>query len=292
MIAVLGATGQVGRHVAAGLADQRADVRALVRSPGTANVPLPTAFADLTDPLSVRRALEGATRLFLLTPHGSDQDLLEAVAIDAAADAGVQHVVKVSGGAPSLGPNGTTPTATAHWRSEQRIERAGLGFTFLRPCFYQQNLLTTVAAAVAKTGVLLAPFGRAPIAMVDVRDVAACAVAALLDPDPVDQAWQLTGPRGVSFDDIAAALGVRHVPVPPKAAGRALAKRGASAAEVDHAVRMAAYFASGADGAATDHVLQLTGRPPRPVEGLLDERRRLFAPATGLARVLTTTQKD
>ena len=294
MIAVLGATGRIGRHVVEALADRPVEACALVRRPDIDGLPIPAVRADLSDPPSVRAALEGATRLFLVTPHGPEQDLLEAVAIAAAADAGVKHVVKVSGGAASLGPNGVTSTATAHWRSEQRIEHAGMGFTFLRPSFLQQNLLSTVAPMVAKAGVLLAPFGHAPIAMVDVRDVAACAACALTDPDPVDQAWQLTGPRGVTLDEVAEHLGVRHVPIPPKAAGRALARQGAPAIEVDHAVRMAAYFAAGADGAPTDHVLRLTGRPPRPVEALLDEHRDRFVPVTGLARLLsrTTTLKD
>jgi hypothetical protein len=34
---------------------------------------------------------------------------------------------------------------------------------------------------------------------------------------------------------------------------------------------MAAYFAASCDAVPTDHVLRLTGRPPRPVEALLDE---------------------
>ena len=90
--------------------------------------------------------------------------------------------MKVSGGAPSLGPERRRPpTAVAHWRSEQRIEAGGLGFAFLRPSFFMQNLLAAAAPAVARLGLLLAPFGDAPIAMVDARDVAACAVAALLD---------------------------------------------------------------------------------------------------------------
>jgi len=294
MIALLGATGQVGGHVAAGLAAAGAQAQALVRRPADAALPIPAVHADLADPPSVRAALEGARRLFLLTPHGPDQDLLEAVAIDAAAAAGVEHVVKVSGGAASLGPNGITATAIAHWHGEQRIERAGLGFTFLRPSFYQQNLLGPLTDAVARTGLLLTPLGRTPIAMVDVRDVAACAVAALVDPAPVDQVWQPTGPRGVTLDDVAAHLGVRHVPVPPRAAGRALARQGATGDAVQHAVRMAMYFRAGSDGNPTDHVLRLTGRAPRPVEALLDEHRARFAPATGLARALsrTPTPKD
>ena len=74
MIAVLGATGTIGRHVAAGLAERGVAARLLTR-PG----------ADLRDRASLRAALAGAEQLFLLTPHDPDQDLLEAGAIDAAA---------------------------------------------------------------------------------------------------------------------------------------------------------------------------------------------------------------
>ena len=78
--------------------------------------------------------------------------------------------------------------------------------------------MQNLAAMAPKAGLLLAPMGNNPIAMVDARDVAACAVAALL------------------------------------------------------AVRMAAYFASGADGAPTDAVRRLTGRAPRTVQQFLDEK--------------------
>jgi uncharacterized protein YbjT (DUF2867 family) len=102
--------------------------------------------ADLSAPATLAAAFDGVERLLLLTAHGPDQELHEAAALDAAVAAGVQRIVKISGGAPTLGPNGTTPTAVAHWRSEQRIERSGLDFTFLRPSFFMQNLLDTARA--------------------------------------------------------------------------------------------------------------------------------------------------
>ena len=257
MIAVLGSSGTIGRHVAAGLADRGVPMRALRRPQ-----------ADLRDPASLRAALDGPEQLFLLTPHGPDQDLLEANAVDSAAAAGVRRIVKVSGGAPSLGPNGVTSTAVGHWRSERRIEDSGLAFCFLRPSFLMQNL----DAMKPQAGLLLAPMGHAPIAMVDARDVAACAAAALLD-DSLDGAVQVTGPAGVTFKDVARLLGALYVNVPPRLAAKALRRRGASAFEVDHSLRMAAYFASGADGVATDAVRRLTGRSPRTVQQYLKENR-------------------
>ena len=288
MIAVLGATGRVGRHVAGGLAAAGVPARALVRDPDRVDLPIEAVHADLRRPGTLPAALHGVERLLRLTPPVPDQDLLEAAAVHAAAAAGVRRIVKVSGSPATLGPNGTTATATAHWRGEQRIERAGLEFAFLRPSFFMQNLLETAAPAVVRTGVLTAPFGDAPIAMVDARDVAACVVAALLDDRPAHHAWHLTGPRPVTFPAIAASLGVRHATVPLTVTAAALRRRGLPAPAIEHSVRMAAYLATGADGTVTDHVLRLTGAPPRSIEAFLDEHRDAFALATPLARLLST----
>ena len=152
MIALLGATGTIGRHVVQGLADGSANARALVRDPGRAGVPVPTVAADLRDGASLRAALGGADQLFLLTAHGPDQDLQEAAALDAALDAGVKRIVKVSGGATTLGASGPTSTAVAHTRSERRIESSGMRFCFLRPSFLMQNLLTIAAPMVFGDG--------------------------------------------------------------------------------------------------------------------------------------------
>lgn len=268
-VAVLGATGTIGRHIAAQLADRGVDARAVVRDPARADVPLSVVHGDLAQPRTLRAAFEGAERLLLLTPHGPDQDIHEAAAVAAARVAGVERIVKISGGAPSLGPNGPSPTAVAHWRTERLIEDSGVRCTFLRPSFLMQNLL----ALPLRAGFLLAPMGDAPIAMIDARDVAACAVAALTRDD-ADGAWHLTGPAGVTFADAAAQLGARgYVNVPPRLAAAALRRRGASRFDVDHALGMARYLASGADGVPTGDVRRLTGRSPRSLGRFFNDEK-------------------
>ena len=66
-----------------------------------------------------------------------------------------------------------------------------------------------------------------------------------------------------------AVLGAKYINVPPRVAAIALRRRGASAFEIDHALRMAAYFAGGADGTPTDAVRKITGRPPRTLDDFL-----------------------
>lgn len=286
MIGVLGATGRIGGLVAQRLADSGAPACALVRR-HVDGLPLPAIHADLRDVGSLDAALRKVERLLLVTPHGPDQDLLEQAAIGAAYRAGVERIVKVSGGAASLGPNGPTPTGVAHWRSERLIEETGLGFTFLRPSFFMQNLVERFATPVASLGVFPSPLGSAPIAMVDARDVADCAARALTSAGPDQRAWQLTGPTALRIADIAEQLGIRHVAIPTAVAAGALRKRGASTFEITHATRMAALLASGSDSAVTDHVAQLTGHSPRSVDAFLDAHASAFAPATPAAKLIT-----
>jgi NAD(P)H dehydrogenase (quinone) len=269
MIAVLGGTGTIGTHVSAALAERGVAARTLTRHPDRSRTGLPAVAADLRDPSSLREALDGAERLFLLTPHGADQQLFEARAVDAAVAAGVRRVVKISGSAPSLGPNGASSTAVTHWRSERRIEDSGLEFCFLRPSFLMQNL----ESMPIKAGLLAAPMGHAPIAMIDARDVAACAVAALIDDRATGRGWHLTGPAPLTFKEAAARFGARYIEVPVGLAAKALRRRGSSAFEIDHSIRMAAYFASGADGAPTDAVVRLTGRRPRTLDEFLSNQK-------------------
>lgn len=268
MIAVLGATGTIGSELAQILAARDIPARAIVRSVEDCDVPLPTVAGDLLDVESLEQALEGATDLFLLTPHGPDQDAMERNALTAALAAGVQRIVKVSGGAPSLGPNGASATAITHWKSEQRIEASGISFQFLRPSFLMQNLLGIQIMG----GLMPAPMGEGPIAMIDARDVAASAAALLTSDDAPDGAWQLTGPSSVTFSDVARVRGVRYVSIPTFVARKALQRRGASPFEVDHSIKMARYFASGADGSPTGGVAELTGQRPRSLESFFKDQ--------------------
>jgi uncharacterized protein YbjT (DUF2867 family) len=69
-ILVTGATGNVGREVAARLVSARADARAFVRDPRTTRLPEGTEAAegDLSIPVSLKRALTGIGTVFLIWP--------------------------------------------------------------------------------------------------------------------------------------------------------------------------------------------------------------------------------
>ena len=100
MILITGATGRTGNQAAKELAQRGLPVRALVRnadkaaSLAAAGVEL--AIGDAADAAAVRAALKGVRKIAIILPNGEPQLMLEKQLADLAAEAGVEHIVKVS----------------------------------------------------------------------------------------------------------------------------------------------------------------------------------------------------
>ncbi|MGI8780877.1 MAG: SDR family oxidoreductase [Solirubrobacteraceae bacterium] len=203
-ILVTGSTGQVGGPLVDRLACRGAKVRGLVRSRDAAErlrklgvEPVEGSFDDVE---SLRRALDGVERLFMLAPTGVDEAVRrQARLIDLAANAGIEQVVKLS----VIGADEVTDAQImrSHRRAEEHLEQSGLAWTHLRPCWFMQNELGQ-AQAIATHGSFHAPDMGNP-AMIDVRDVAAAAAAVLLSDGHAGRAYVLTGPESLSYAELA-----------------------------------------------------------------------------------------
>jgi (4-alkanoyl-5-oxo-2,5-dihydrofuran-3-yl)methyl phosphate reductase len=213
MIVVSGGTGTVGREVAATLQAAGVPLRALVRDAARARALLgpdvDLAVADYGDAAGLRAAMRGGRRLLMVAALGPRLAEQEAALMDAAAGAGVRHVVKLSTlgvvEPPVAGERAEPRPYPLHRASERRLERSGLDWTHLRPGPFMQNLLGQ-AAAIAAEGLLRASWGRGRIAPIDARDVAAVAVRALLDPGHEGRAHALGGPEALSGAEVAERL--------------------------------------------------------------------------------------
>ncbi|PFG43367.1 uncharacterized protein YbjT (DUF2867 family) [Isoptericola jiangsuensis] len=200
MILVTGARGNVGSVVARELRTAGASLRSGVRAPA-AGAADDVAF-DFTDPATWAAAFDGVTSMFLVRPPAIGnvrRDLLPAMA--AARDAGVEHVVFLS--LQGAEKNKVVPHATV----ESWLRGSGLAWTFVRASFFHQNLSITHASDVRDRDEILVPAGRGATAFVDAEDVGAVAAAALLDPAPHrDRAWTVTGPRALTYGEVASIL--------------------------------------------------------------------------------------
>ena len=193
-ILVTGATGNVGRVVVRHLRAAGADVRTASRAPTTGSVTF-----DFRDPSTWPPAFSGVETMFLVRPPAIGnvrRDLLPAVA--AAREAGVRHVVFLSLQGAERNP--IVPHATV----EAWLRRSGMDWTFLRPSFFDQNLSTTHAPDIRDRDEIVVPAGDGATAFVDAEDVGAVAAVALLDRSrSAGQAYTLTGPEALRYEEVA-----------------------------------------------------------------------------------------
>ncbi|MGW4123505.1 NAD(P)H-binding protein [Nocardia sp. NPDC004711] len=193
---VFGASGNIGHHVAAGLNSAGAPVRLTSRDPRRASLPhaADVVAADLDRPETLQAALDGARRVFLYAnPTGIDGF------VAAAESAGVQHVVLLSSiAARDLDP-ASNPTAWVHARVESALEASNLAWTFIRPGMFATNTLWSWQRPIREMDAVRLPYPDAQTAPVHEKDVAALAVAALLDPIHRGRAYVVTGPETLTL---------------------------------------------------------------------------------------------
>lgn len=256
MYLVTGATGTVGRPVVDGLLAAGAPVRALSRDPATAGLPAGAEVAR-TDTMP----LDGVTAMFLnpAVVWGGAESLLKR-----AAEHGVARIVLLSSSA-ALDEDPANAIGAHHRALERQVEESGLAWTFLRPGAFSAN--TRQWAGQVRAGdVVRAPYGRAQVAPVHEKDIAAVAVRALLDEQLTGTRPVLTGPESLSQADqvrlIGEAVGrpLRFEEIPPETARERMVGGGVPAPIADTLMRMFAAFVDRPADVSPD-VERITGRP-------------------------------
>jgi len=207
LIAVIGGTGKVGRHVVAGL--RGAPVRVLSRTDqgaSTQNGRQDVEFvrADLDDPSTLNSALEGVDRLFIATPYHPQQGERECAAIKAAEAVGIKHVVKISSYSAGIEPE--VPISRGHKMAERALRASSMSWSFLRPDWWFDNMLLQLQSI--RDGKFFFPAHGAQVTAIDARDLADVAIAELRAVRPYGGVLSLTGPETLGLDAIAARLSV------------------------------------------------------------------------------------
>ncbi|MFZ3474632.1 NmrA family NAD(P)-binding protein [Streptomyces sp. 4.24] len=272
-VLVTGAAGKIGSRVVTELGGRGIPVRAFVRDPDRAAAVLgggtELAHGDFAEPESVRRALDGIERMFLLCANDPRQVEYGTTAIDAAAAAGVRQVVMLS----TIGAQAGSPTVflDQHGRIEQHLRGSGIPAVVLRSSHMMSNVLGS-AATIRQAGRFFLPAGDARIAMVDPYDVATAAVAALVTAEHDGSTHVLTGPEAITYTEVArrlsSALGrpIEYVDVPGEAAAAAMTQAGLSQWLAEQVVAVFGALRGGLNTSTTGAVRHLTGREPHTFE--------------------------
>jgi uncharacterized protein YbjT (DUF2867 family) len=269
MILVTGATGLTGGALVRRLSATGVPVRALVRSAtraeGLSALPAVEIVAgDMARTATLSHALRDVDRAMLIS--SSDPAMLEVQSnfIDAAAAAGVEHVVKLSGVIPDV--DSPFRFTRMHGEIERRLQASGMAFTHLRAGEFMHAYFRQVPSIVA-TGRLLLPMEDARIASIDVGDIAEVAAAVLTGSGHKGAIYPLTGPEALSMADVAEKLStatgkrIEYVNVAPEEATSTQLAAGMPPFTADALAELFAERRKGKEAHVSPVVQTILGRP-------------------------------
>jgi uncharacterized protein YbjT (DUF2867 family) len=270
-VLVTGATGTIGSQVVAALADLpevtvRAAVRGVKRVSGANNVS--SVDFDYDNPDTLKRAVEGANKVFLLTPFAPNQVELAARLLEFAKGAGVQHIVKLS----AIGCEHEPGIQLGRWHRavEKLLEVSGMAFTFLRPNNFFENFINYYRAQ--PDGAIYLPCGNAGCSFIAGADIAAIAKLALTTAGHEGQAYELTGPAALTIGRAAEILSevsgrkIHYVDVPEEAARAGMLAAGMPGWMTEAMMELHAIDKAGYAAAVSPVAERLLGRAPMSFE--------------------------
>jgi NAD(P)H dehydrogenase (quinone) len=274
-IAITGATGVVGGGTAARLAARGVPTRLIVRDPSRApafdgaDVRAASAYGAREE---MTAALEGIRTLFLIPAHETaDRVEQHKTAVDAAVDAGVEHLVYLSYVDASIAS--TFTLGRQHGATEDHIRATGVPHTFLRMNLYSDF----IPLMAGEDGVIRGPAGDGRVAAVRRADIADAAAAVLAGDGHAGATYDLTGPEAFTLAEAAATirrLTGREVSYHDETVEEAYASRaghGAPAWLVEAWVSTYTAIAAGELEGVSDDIAQLTGHAPGTLADVLRE---------------------
>jgi uncharacterized protein YbjT (DUF2867 family) len=151
---------------------------------------------------TLREALRDVDRLFLLSRDSPTMVELTSNVITEARKAGITHIVRLSAKGADL--NAESPSLRTHRQVEKIIEESGIPYTILRPNEFMQNFINLHSPSIKSTNAFYMAVGDAKVSIVDVRDIAAVAVQALIHNDKhYDKTYSITGQEALSYYQFA-----------------------------------------------------------------------------------------
>lgn len=279
MILVTGATGTIGSKVVRLLAERGERVRAMTRNPEGANLPAEIVRGDFDDRDSLDGAVAGADAVFLLDAPGPWIERHDLAMLDVVRSHGIGKVVKLS----AIGTGEDTELRSGGWHfpGERALHAGEAAWTILRPSSFATNTLQWAFPIRAGRPVANLTADGAQ-GVIDPRDIAEVAVAALTTPDHVGRTYTLTGPELLSTPDqveiLRQVLGrpIDIVDVPLEAAKEQMIAAGRDPEFAEGAMRGQRLVAEGGNARLTDDVATVLGRTARTYATWADEHRAAF----------------
>ena len=271
---ILGGTGKTGRRIAASLQAKGVPTRIGSRSA--------TPAFDWHHEAGWDACLQDVEAVYInyapdLAMPGAT-DAIQAF-VDRAKRHGVKRLVLLSG-------RGEAEAQAC----ERIVQESGVEWTIVRASWFNQNFSEGAFLDMVVDGQITLPAGDIAEPFVDVDDIAEVAVAALTEPGHAGEVYEVTGPRLMTFADIATELSnatgreITYISVPHDAFVAGVKESGAPKEVVWMLDYLFNTVLDGRNAHLTDGIQRALGRPPKDFA----EYAKAIA-ATGLWRGVALT---
>lgn len=209
MIAITGATGQLGQHVIENLLKTvpASQIVAIVRNPAKATAlsqqGITVRQADYSDEAAFTQALQGVDKLLLISSSEVGQRAVQhRNVINAAKAAKVKFIAYTS-----LLHADRSPLAlhVEHVDTEKMLADSGIAYALLRNSWYTENYLASAPAAL-EHGVFIGAAGEGRIASATRADYAAAAARVISTDGHAGKVYELAGDESWTLSQLAAEL--------------------------------------------------------------------------------------
>jgi uncharacterized protein YbjT (DUF2867 family) len=231
MLLITGPTGVIGRPLVEILVKEGARVRAVSRTPQTAELPAEVVGGDPSKPATIVPHLDGVTSLFL---HPRAVGPAAAELLELARERGVRRVVTLS----SINVDDPLQEQPSRFRGDRNREvedatiASGLAWVSLRASTFPINTLYAWGPQFQAGDHIRGPYPTFAEAPIHDRDLAAVAAHALLHDDLLGRKIDLTGPESLTHEEMVETIGkvvgrpLRYEPVPVPAATAGMIRQG------------------------------------------------------------------
>lgn len=209
MIAITGATGQLGQHVITNLLNTTAanQLVAVVRNPAKAEALSQKGIivrqADYGDAAALTKALQGVDKLLIISSSEVGQRAPQhRNIINAAKAAGVKFIAYTSLLHADKSPLGLH---VEHVETEKMLADSGIPYALLRNGWYTENYLASAPPAL-EHGVFIGAAGEGKIASATRADYAAAAARVIAEEGHAGKVYELAGDHGWTLSELAAEL--------------------------------------------------------------------------------------
>jgi uncharacterized protein YbjT (DUF2867 family) len=282
MILVTGSPGNIGTPLAQQLLERGEQICLMVRDPKKQDQILADLTArgaelvqgDFANPASLAPCFSGVESAFLLVPVALETTKWKDSFVEAAKKNGVERIVNLSVSGASA--NSPIDLFRRHWAAEQTLESSGIEWTHLRPTDLARFNIRSLLPTVQAQGVFYSTVGEGRVALVDETDVAEVAAVALTEDGHEGKKYVLTGPKAVSYPEMAEALAnqlgksVKYIDIDPAQAKQAMIGAGMPDWVANFVNDLRELEKSGGASGPTPDIEKLLGRPPCSLEVSID----------------------